>query len=129
MDLNSSSHDTHSLTNKLKKLHPEQLVKDLDLIKAMMIEDMVMEDKIKHLSKYVLRDTFDFGERNYYNRISESVKNKLVTRGIKVEDSPELLKEKRQSSLRKIQMLKIYENLRKSHKVMGHNYESKRCNT
>lgn len=61
------------------------------MIKAMMIEDMVMEDKIKHLSKYVVRDTFDFGERNYYNRIAESVKNRLVTRGIKVEDSPELI--------------------------------------
>ena len=80
---------------------------------------MVMEDKIKHLSKYVLRDTFDFGERNYYNRIAESVKNRLVIRGIKVEDSPELIREKKQSSLRKIQMLKIYENLRKSHKTFS----------
>lgn len=66
-------------------------MKNLDLLRAMMIEDMEMEEKTKQLSKYVLKETFDFGLRNYYNRIAESVKNRLLSKGIKPSDSAELL--------------------------------------
>lgn len=35
-----------------------------------MIEDLIMEEKTKDLSKYISKGTFDFGIKNYFMKIA-----------------------------------------------------------
>jgi hypothetical protein len=50
-----SDKDAYSVIEKLKSMKPEERVRSISISKAIMIEDLIMEEKTKSLSKYILK--------------------------------------------------------------------------
>jgi hypothetical protein len=70
---------------ELRGLLDEKLSKTID------IEDLIMEEKIKSRSKFVIKESFDFGNKKYYKNIAHSVANLLKQKGISQKENKWLL--------------------------------------
>jgi hypothetical protein len=77
---------------------------DYRLTKTMGIENLLMEEKIKNLSRYVLKDSFDLGLNRYYSHIAHHVNSSLRSKGIQLEENPKLIEEKEKWLKRKLEL-------------------------
>jgi hypothetical protein len=53
-----------------------------------------MEEKILKNSRFVIKDAFDFGFKNYYSHVASTVSGILKSRGYLVKENSDLVREK-----------------------------------
>ena len=87
----------------------EDLRKMIDsrLTKSMAIENLLMEEKIKTLSRFVLAESFDLGLSRYYSRVAHQVNSELRARGLHLDENPKLRQEKDRWMKRKLELTKV----------------------
>lgn len=49
------------------------------------IENLLMEEKIKNLSNFVIKSSFDMGLNKYYTHIAHQVDSSLRSRGLGID--------------------------------------------